>query len=178
LIARRMDLSLAKLDHQFTRKPLLVGGKAMEFHGLRPAGADIDLIADERDVADLARRFPDGVKNLHGDLGVCAFELEVWQMIVLFGYDDLVDGAIDAGDFQVISLEKPLVLKALATMQDKYRRDVELIAARIVERQYEQSSSELRGCSGSTDRDRVARHNCPAGRPLREWPPLIVMPRG
>ena len=44
-----MDILLEKLDYQFQNKPLLIGGKAMEYYGLRRAGADIDLVISESD---------------------------------------------------------------------------------------------------------------------------------
>ena len=37
------------LDYKFAYKPLLVGGGAMEYYGLRPRGADIDFILHEKD---------------------------------------------------------------------------------------------------------------------------------
>ena len=62
-----MHIPLEKLDYTFQRKPLLVGGKAMEYYGLRPSGADIDFIADPADVYNLIRRYPHRVKDLWGD---------------------------------------------------------------------------------------------------------------
>jgi hypothetical protein len=55
----RLDC-LDYLGHAFSAKPLLIGGKAMEFHGLRPAD----------DCTALAARYPEHLKNLAGDLGV------------------------------------------------------------------------------------------------------------
>ena len=40
----RMKISLELLDYKFRYKPLLIGGGAMEYYGLRKAGADIDLV--------------------------------------------------------------------------------------------------------------------------------------
>ena len=36
-----MNIKLEKLDYKFKYKPLLIGGKAMEYYGLRKAGVDI-----------------------------------------------------------------------------------------------------------------------------------------
>jgi hypothetical protein len=49
----KMDIPLEKLDYSFTKKPLLVGGKAMEYYGLRQSGADVDFIAVKEDVFNL-----------------------------------------------------------------------------------------------------------------------------
>ena len=132
-----MELPLNKLNHAFRRKPLLVGGKAMEYYGLRQAGADIDLIADQDDVYNLIKQYPERVKDLWGDLGVCPFEFEIWKSICLFSYADLCEGAIDEGDFLVIALEKLLIMKAFAMNIEKYRNDTQLIIQELQKRQYQ-----------------------------------------
>ena len=131
-----MDIPLDKLNYAFIKKPLLVGGKAMEYYGLRPSGADIDFIADREDVYNLIRQYPERVKDLWGDLGVCPFEFEIWKSICLLTYADLCETAIDAGDFLVISLEKLLMMKAFAMKIEKYRVDTELIVQELLNRQY------------------------------------------
>ncbi|HET7771284.1 MAG TPA: hypothetical protein VFN74_21115 [Chloroflexota bacterium] len=130
-------LGLERLKFSFTRPPLLVGGKAMEYYDLRPAGADVDLIADPADVLSLIALHPTRVKDLWGDLGVCPLEFEIWATICLLTYDDLSPGAIDRGDHLVISLEKLLLMKALATHVEKYLQDTRLIAQRFLRTQYE-----------------------------------------
>lgn len=130
-----MDIPLCKLNYTFGKKPLLVGGKAMEYYGLRQAGADIDFIADQEDVYNLIKQHPERVKDLWGDLGVCPFEFEIWKSICLLTYADLCENAVDEGDFLVISLEKLLLMKALAMSIEKYRIDTELIAQELHNRQ-------------------------------------------
>ena len=126
-----MDINLAKLDYTFRSKPLLIGGKAMEYYGLRQAGADIDFVVVREDYEALAARYPDTLKDLWGDLGVCPFEFEIWTSICLHTYEDLSPGALDLGDYLVISLEKLLLLKALAMKVEKYHHDLELIVRKI-----------------------------------------------
>lgn len=126
-----MNLNLERLNYTFMHKPLLVGGKAMEYYGLRQAGADIDFIIHPDDHAALCRQYPDHIKDLYGDIGVCEFEFEIWNRICTFGYDFLRPGAIEEADFLAISLEKLLFLKAMAMHIPKYHRDVELIVERI-----------------------------------------------
>lgn len=132
-----MDIPLNKLQYTFQKKPLLVGGKAMEYYGLRPAGADIDFIAAPADVLNLIQQYPARVKDLWGDLGVCPFEFEIWKSICLLTYADLCENAIDAGEFFVISLEKLLLMKALAMHIEKYRLDTQLIVQELLKRQYQ-----------------------------------------
>jgi hypothetical protein len=131
-----LPIDLGKLDFTFSAKPLLIGGMAMQYYGLRPSGRDIDLVITRQDRARLAAQYPDNQKDLYGDLGVCVYEFEIWQTICLFDYTYLVSGAVDCGDLLVISLEKALFLKALAMKVPKYHHDLELIVERILRDQY------------------------------------------
>jgi hypothetical protein len=126
-----MDIDLSKLNYPFRSKPLLIGGMAMQYYGLRPSGADIDFVVTREDYTALARRYPQNVKDLWGDLGVCPFEFELWTSICLFDYAELIPGAIDAGEYRVIALDKLLFLKALAMKEEKCHHDLELIVEKI-----------------------------------------------
>jgi hypothetical protein len=124
------------LGYRFTSKPLLIGGKAMEYYGLRKAGEDIDFVVSAEDHRELLRRFPDNVRDIHGDIGVCVDGLEMWNRICLFEYDFLTEGCVQEGDICIAHLHKLLFLKALAMGQQKYHRDLELIVHEILKRQY------------------------------------------
>jgi hypothetical protein len=108
----------------------------MEYYGLRQAGADIDFIITREDYSALAARYPGHLKDLWGDLGVCIFGFELWTCIMLHDYDDLSIGAIDAGEYLVISMEKLLLLKALGMKVAKYHTDLELIVKKITDDAY------------------------------------------
>lgn len=136
-------IDLDRLGHTFTKPPLVIGGMAMQWHGLRPAGADVDLVAPAADVEALLRRFPDRAKNLWGDLGVCPFEFEIWKTICTFDYDELSVGAIAAGEAVVASLETMMRLKAFAAALPKGRADLDLIVRRILDDRYAASYGPL-----------------------------------
>lgn len=121
------DIPLEKLQYTFKQKPLLVGGRAMEHYGLRTSGEDIDLVVSQDDIVGLIKLYPKRVKNLWGDLGVCPYEFEIWRTICLFDYDYYKIHAIEKDTYLVISLEKLLVMRALAMKEPKYRKDLELI---------------------------------------------------
>jgi hypothetical protein len=61
---------------------------------------------------------------------------EIWDSICFFDYASLTPGSVDVGPCLVISLEKLLLLKALAMEKPKYHRDLELIVAKIRRDQY------------------------------------------
>jgi hypothetical protein len=131
-----MDVDLAKLNFTFQTRPLLIGGKAMEYYGLRLSGSDIDFVITAVDYQRLSQAYPDHLRDLWGDLGVCVFEFEIWQSICLFDYEFLSAGALDQGEYRIISLEKLLFLKALAMKHEKYHRDLELIVQKFLDDRY------------------------------------------
>ncbi len=131
-----MDIPLEKLAYQFQDKPLLIGGKAMEYYGLRKAGADIDLVISLRDHANLKRQYPDHVKDLYGDIGICEFGFEIWNQICRYDYEELKVGAIEESSLLIVSLEQLLFLKTLAIKEEKYYRDVLLLVDEILKRKY------------------------------------------
>ena len=108
----------------------------MEFYGLRPSGNDIDfvVVADDYDV--LAARYPDQTKDLHGDKGVMIGKYEVWTSICLFDYVYLSQNSIEKPRYQVIALEKLLLLKSLNINEAKHLADVKLIVEKILNIQY------------------------------------------
>ena len=142
-----------RLGFKFKKRPLIIGGHAMEFYGLRKAGDDFDLVLHKSDFAKL-KTFMDkkGMKrikenktkykkkptfvDLYGDQGILFHEFEMWNNIMLFDYDNLSQGAKKQGKYLVISLEKLLLLKALAMSKRKYLRDLKLVVKKIIENQY------------------------------------------
>ena len=71
---------LTRLNFTFTTPSLLIGGKAMEYYNLRLSGADVDFVITAEDYDHLARQYPDYLKDLGGDLGVCVFEFEIMKI--------------------------------------------------------------------------------------------------
>lgn len=131
-----MFLDLSPLEHVFRHKPLLIGGKAMEYYGLRKAGADIDLVAHPEDHRTLTAMYPGHIKDLYGDIGVCEFGFEIWNQICTFDYTYLKQDAAEEHDFLVVSPEKLLFLKALAMESPKYHHDLELVVRKILDDAY------------------------------------------
>jgi hypothetical protein len=132
-----MKIDLAKLNFDFQDKPLLIGGKAMEYYDIRKAGKDIDFVIAAGDHKRLVAQYPHHIKDLFGDVGVIEYEFEIWNTICTFDYDNLKVGAIEENNYLVVSIEKLLMLKAIAMKADeKYRRDIELIADYILDKAY------------------------------------------
>jgi hypothetical protein len=133
LNADRMGVDIQRLDFYFESKPLLIGGKAMEYYQIREAGDDIDFIITEDDYERLQYKYPSSIKEIWGDFGVCIEEFEIWKSICLFEYDFLAEDAVETEDYLIISFEKLMFLKVLGMTQPKNLRDLELIRDRIAE---------------------------------------------
>ena len=111
----------------FTKKPILIGGMAMEYYRLRKSGADIDLVICDEDYQLLAREYPDDRKDIWGDLGVVLEPFEIWRCINLLDYDFYIKDAIDEGIAYVVSLERLMLMRVFAMDVPKYMEDLKLI---------------------------------------------------
>lgn len=147
-----MNIDLSKLHYTFQKKPILVGGKAMEYYGIRTAGEDIDFIAHEKDVVELIKLYPNRVKDLWGDLGVCPHEFEIWRSIVFFDYNYFLEGAVEQDNYYIVSLEKLLFMKALGIKKEKYLEDLKLIVADIIKEKSKDLEKEIDHNSKLLDR--------------------------
>ncbi len=112
---------------RFSQKPVLIGGMAMEYYGLRKSGADIDLVVCDEDYQALARQYPDNRKDIWGDLGVVLDPFEIWRCIMLLDYDFYAKDAIDEKTVYVISMDKLLLTRVFAMDIPKYRDDLNLM---------------------------------------------------
>src|SRR5262245_13177458 len=129
-------IDLNELNYTFTSKPLLIGGMAMEFYGLRQSGDDIDFVVTRADYDALATLYPNDLRDLFGDLGVGESKFELWTSICLFDYAAISIGAIERDAYKIISLEKLMLLKALGMDKAKYENDLRLIVKKILDIQY------------------------------------------
>lgn len=126
-IIGRISVKLKNAGFAFARKPILIGGAALEYCGLRRAGADVDRVISNGDCRQLAVGYPEARKDISGDLGVVIGEFEIWRSIALLDYDFFSVGAIDEGAVTVISLDRLLLTRVRAVEVEKYRKDLELI---------------------------------------------------
>ncbi len=129
-------MQIAPPDFNFSSKPLVIGGVAMEYWGLRKAGSDIDLVVASNDHLELKLKHPDNILDIFGDIGVCTDKFEIWNTIRRFDYGYLSFGAVDAGDYLIASLEKLLFMKSLVKDDEKSKKDAELIVDEILRRAY------------------------------------------
>ena len=126
-----MQLDFSKLDFLFSAKPLLIGGKAMEFYELRPAGEDIDLLVAEEDYFVLAQSNAGQIKTSGQDTGLIVAGYELWQSKLGAGYRYWSEDAIEQDDFLVLSLERLFLMKLSSKNSLQNLQDTNLIAKRL-----------------------------------------------
>lgn len=126
-VVERTMQRLGAIGLAFSAKPILIGGMAMQYYGMRKAGADIDLVISNEDYQTLAGRYSDKRKDLYGDLGVIIEEFEIWRSIALLDYDFFRKDAIAEGNIFVVSIDRLLWMRVCAMGVEKYRKDLELM---------------------------------------------------
>ena len=121
-------IELNKLDVSFEDKPIVIGGMAMEYYGIRKHGDDIDFIVSNRDYLKLESRYRDYRKDRWGDLGVRVNEFEMFRSIWKFDYSYFNAGSIELDNLKVVSIDMLLRMQVFAMdSEEKNKNDVELI---------------------------------------------------
>jgi hypothetical protein len=132
-------IKIERLGYDFLDKPVLVGGLAMEYYGLRKHGDDIDFIVSERDYQNLKRRFPKNRKDVWGDFGILVDGFELFRSIYRFDRSYYAAGAIEHGQCLVVSIERLFRMKVYAMdAGEKHQNDVKIIKKHFDEQQNEQ----------------------------------------
>lgn len=126
-VVLRIKEALKKSGLRFSSKPILIGGQAMEYYGIRKSGGDIDFVITDEDYQILAEKYPEKRKDLYGDLGVTIDEFEIWRSVAHLDYDFFKKEAADEGDFLAISIDRLLWTRVCAMSVEKYRNDLELM---------------------------------------------------
>lgn len=126
-IISRVKSMLQEKNLYFSKKPILIGGMAMEYYGVRKTGVDIDLIICDEDYQSLARQYPDKRKDIFGDLGVILEPFEMWRCIMLCDYDFYAKDAVEEDVVYVASLDRLLLMRVFAMDFPKHMDDLKLL---------------------------------------------------
>jgi hypothetical protein len=121
-------INIQKLGYEFLDKPVIVGGLAMEYYGLRKHGDDIDFIVTDRDYQRLKVQFPNHRKDVWGDFGILVNGFELFRSIYKFDHAHYSQGAIELTNYEIISLDMLFRMKVFAlSVAQKHDCDVQLI---------------------------------------------------
>ncbi|MFN8412190.1 MAG: hypothetical protein U0Z26_07365 [Anaerolineales bacterium] len=124
----KSKINIQKLKYTFLDKPILFGGMAMEYYGLREHGDDVDFIITERDYQQLKVKFPNNRKDVWGDFGINIEGFELFRSIYKFDYAHYSLGAIELTDYKIINVDMLFRMKVFALgVAQKHDNDVQLL---------------------------------------------------
>tara|TARA_B100001093_G_C26766773_1_gene988238 strand:- start:523 stop:984 length:462 start_codon:yes stop_codon:yes gene_type:complete len=126
----------------FIDKPIVLGGLALEYYGIRSSGPNFDYIVSSKDWNNLEKAFPDKINafggnskygskiNLHDNL-----QINLISNCFNFNYDEISKNALEFEFFKIIDLEKQLLIKTLSAVNNndmKSKNDQKFIVNYIV----------------------------------------------
>ena len=121
-------IDIQRLGVEFLDKPVIVGGLAMEYYGLRKHGDDVDFIVTDRDYQRLKVRFPDKRKDVWGDFGILVDGFELFRSIYRFDHAHYSLNAIELTNYKIVSLDMLFRMKVFASSAaKKHDCDVQLL---------------------------------------------------
>ena len=126
-------INLKNLDIDFTDKPIIIGGMAMEYYGLRKHGDDIDFIVSNCDYLKLETRYRNCRKDIWGDLGIRVNEYEMFRSIWKLDYTYFDNGTHEFDQYKIVSIDTLFRMQVFAIgseinqYKEKHKNDLELI---------------------------------------------------
>ena len=127
----KVTVELSSLNVSFSSKPLIFGGLAMEYYGLRKHGGDIDPLVTNKDYQLLSNRYPAERIDVWGNLGVILEKYSFFRSVGHLDYRFYAVGAVEHEEFMVISFDRLLFMAAAAMRSEpnvqKRKDDFELI---------------------------------------------------
>lgn len=156
----KIRTEMSKLSYEFKKAPILIGGGAMEYYGMRKTGHDFDFIISREDAIVLkqsyelnhfggerfgADGFSEDMDSTFTQIG--GFEIDLAVTMFQYGYEYFVKNAIPFEEYMVVSREDLLLMKCLAasnpngwadlpTSISKQRADMDLIIESIHKAKY------------------------------------------
>jgi len=123
----KINGQLLQVDFEISQKPIIIGGMAMEYYGLRKSGIDIDIVICDSDYQKLSLLYPEKRKDIYGDLGIIIEPFEIWRSIALLDYDFYAPEAIEYDRVKMVSIDKLLFMRVFAMDVEKYMQDLKLM---------------------------------------------------
>jgi len=123
-----VTINIQKLGYKFLDKPVIVGGMAMEYYGLRKHGDDVDFIVTDRDYQKLKTQYPNNRKDVWGDFGILINGFELFRSIYRFDHAHYSAGAIELTNYKIVSIDMLFRMKVFAIdAAQKHDSDVQLL---------------------------------------------------
>jgi hypothetical protein len=123
-----MTIDIHRVGYEFLDKPIIVGGLAMEYYGLRKHGDDIDFIVSDRDYQRLKVKFPNNRKDVWGDFGILVTGFELFRSLYKFDHAYYSLGAMEFTNYKMVSMDMLFRMKVFALgVARKHNDDVQLL---------------------------------------------------
>ena len=162
-LLENIEKGMKKLNYEFIKPPILIGGGAMEYYGMRKTGHDYDFmitIEDCNNLKSLKKKSNTfGGTEINSDAlstdmdntfsSIDGFDIDLAVTMFKYRYDFFDHNTKSLGPYKVVSRENLLFMKALAAsnnhgwdpeykqaMIQKQRNDMDLILKSIVENKY------------------------------------------
>lgn len=156
-VVKKAVHGLSLTRNKFMYKPLVVGGLAMEYYGIRATGHDYDYVVSPYDWTLLKEQYFDRInlfggkteRDVDATINLDEIHVDLISTLFMYNYDDLKKGSIEYESVRVISLDKLLFLKTLGAVYNdhqKSREDQKLIVDAIVKQQYSCNQDVFIGC--------------------------------
>lgn len=139
---------LKLVNYKFKKPPLVLGGLALEYYGIRKTKHDYDYMISPMDWKILKKKYPDQV-NLFGGKNEKEIDatlsnlnntkVDLISTLFQYNYNFLSKNAINEDGYKVISLENLLFTKTLGAVfnnHTKSKKDQEKIVKHIVKKKY------------------------------------------
>jgi len=147
-IEKKILKGIKLTNYKFKKPPLVIGGLALEYHGIRKTGHDYDYIVSPSDWKELKKEFPDKVflfggkteKDIDATIQLKDIHVDLIKTLFQFNYTYLSKSAINHNDYKIISIEKLLMLKTLGAVFNKHTKsikDQQKIVKYIVKKNYD-----------------------------------------
>ena len=118
--------------YKFKKPPLVLGGLALEYYGIRKSGHDYDYMVSQNDWKELKKLHPKKI-NLFGGkteddidatINLNDVHVDLIKTLFMYNYSYLSKGSINFGDYKIISLEKLLMLKTLGAVMNRHKKSI------------------------------------------------------
>lgn len=132
------------MNYQFKYPPILVGGKAMEYYGLRKCGKDIDYVVHKSDYRRMLKIEKPNKTMIPQTPGITYTggkkDTDYYLNLYQFDYNRLKQNAVKKGNMLIVSREDLILVKTMALNNKKYviknKKDIQLLAKSLVRSKY------------------------------------------
>ena len=146
-IEQKIMKGLNSVPYKFIHKPLVLGGFAMEYYGLRETIHDYDYMVSPEDWKSLKIKFPDKInlfggkteKDVDATINLLDEKVDLISTLYQIDYNFLKKGAKEFENYYIISVDKQLLVKTLERLTNKTPKsiqDTQLLTDFICLKQY------------------------------------------